>query len=398
VQGEAGSDRQAAPGRLASLLFDKRSSARLQFDALDGLRGVAVLFVMLSHLGNNGAFVGLDFAGSGKYGVYLFFVLSAFLLTLPLLGLPPGGFARPRRWAGYAVRRVLRIFPLYATVLVVNHALWARWEWAYVIPMPREDLVSHLLLRQGTHLYWTIPVEFTYYLVLPFVAFALATALRAGLPVALLAGGAALAVLAALSGRWERAIAAGDVALLPYLATFLCGSLAACAHHALVRRGGLRGRAARGAAELAGWLAVAGVLALVPDAWSRLTGQAVPRDAFQTRVLLFGALWAVALLGGLHGWGGLRRVLELAPLRAIGIVSFSLYLLHLPLVWGATRGLGLRGAAALGAALASATALAALSYLAIERPFLRSRWALSLARTPVPERGEGARRAVEERA
>ena len=52
------------------------------FAALDGLRGIAVLMVVLSHLSllQLNPFP-VDFAGTGKCGVYLFFVLSAFLLT-----------------------------------------------------------------------------------------------------------------------------------------------------------------------------------------------------------------------------------------------------------------------------------------------------------------------------
>jgi peptidoglycan/LPS O-acetylase OafA/YrhL len=40
--------------RLERLFFQKTSSANLQFDSLDGLRGLAVLFVVLSHLSNAG--------------------------------------------------------------------------------------------------------------------------------------------------------------------------------------------------------------------------------------------------------------------------------------------------------------------------------------------------------
>ena len=63
-------------GQLNKLFFDKTSSANLQFDSLDGLRGVAVLFVVLSHLSNIGANLTpmLDFGGTGKYGVFLFFL------------------------------------------------------------------------------------------------------------------------------------------------------------------------------------------------------------------------------------------------------------------------------------------------------------------------------------
>jgi Predicted acyltransferases len=65
--------------RLESFFLRKTSTARVQLDALDGLRGVAVLIVVLSHLSNARLFLipGLDLSGTGKSGVFLFFVLSA---------------------------------------------------------------------------------------------------------------------------------------------------------------------------------------------------------------------------------------------------------------------------------------------------------------------------------
>src|ERR1700712_3415280 len=83
--------------------------------ALDGLRGLAVLLVLLDHASDAELrlFPAADMNRAGKYGVYLFFVLSAFLLTHLLL-LRPAELTRARTWVNYAVRRFLRIFPLYA--------------------------------------------------------------------------------------------------------------------------------------------------------------------------------------------------------------------------------------------------------------------------------------------
>jgi peptidoglycan/LPS O-acetylase OafA/YrhL len=51
---------------------------------LTGVRGFAVLLVLCSHAGHSNYYLhsAFDFSGAGRYGVFLFFVLSAFLLTL----------------------------------------------------------------------------------------------------------------------------------------------------------------------------------------------------------------------------------------------------------------------------------------------------------------------------
>ena len=103
----------AAPSRstrVSQLFLRKTSGAALQLDVLDGLRGVAVLFVVASHLSTEGLDVlpYLNLEGAGKYGVYLFFSLSAFLLTHQILIARREQLRSPRYWARYAARRVLR--------------------------------------------------------------------------------------------------------------------------------------------------------------------------------------------------------------------------------------------------------------------------------------------------
>ena len=204
--------------RLESFFLRKTSTSRLQLDALDGLRGLAVLLVVLSHLSNARLQLapGLDFRGTGKYGVFLFFALSAFLLTKPLLR-DEADLRDPRGWTRYAARRILRIFPLYWLVLLVN---WGVTQWAPTPAMPSlttGELVRHLLLQEGKGVYWTIPVEISYYLVLPFVALVF-RALRLDLALVTCATAAAI-------GAAE--LPKDTLNLGAYLPIFLMGSYAA---------------------------------------------------------------------------------------------------------------------------------------------------------------------------
>lgn len=93
-----------APGRYSSVVLWGEVTP-----ALDGLRGLAVGIVLLSHAANVGLPVlpGFTLSGIGKSGVYLFFVLSAFLLTRLLLLRPWSDWRRIDTWADYALRRVL---------------------------------------------------------------------------------------------------------------------------------------------------------------------------------------------------------------------------------------------------------------------------------------------------
>ncbi len=128
---------------------------------LHGLRGIAVLYVVVSHLGYAGLFL-LPIAhyGIGKIGVWIFFSLSAFLLTTHLyrnLHYTPSKISAILE---YSIHRVFRIYPLYVLVLF-THAILGE--------ITNVEFFKHLLLIQGKGELWAIPVEFQYYLIIPVI-------------------------------------------------------------------------------------------------------------------------------------------------------------------------------------------------------------------------------------
>ena len=341
---------------------------RDHLDALDGLRGLAVLIVLLSHLSNYRVLVlpGIGLAGIGKSGVYLFFVLSAFLLTRALLDRPLSAFADWRGWGDYALRRVLRIWPLYLVVLLLSWWLTRGGAvgWHYVIDTA--SLLRHLRLQEGQSVLWSIPVEFTFYLWLPLLALAMAWVQQRRWPWPV---EAALAVLSLAAATWlwpPQASAVNDVNLGPYLVIFLCGAFAA--------RLDLRLRASAQPLGPKPWAWLGGAAALacvlsIPQVWAWLGGQAADGSLNHRWFLFFGLAWSVLVLAVLHGPAWMRRPFAWAPARLLGVVSFSAYLWHMPVL----DGLRLAGVDAWPLAalvvLAAAVAVAMVSYLLFERPW-----------------------------
>jgi peptidoglycan/LPS O-acetylase OafA/YrhL len=162
-----------------------RSSESAHIPALDGLRGVAILMVMLFHFGSE-----VDDLGHysilcrplrvGWAGVDLFFVLSGFLITGILLETRRD----PRYFRNFYMRRTLRVFPLYflvtGTVAVASgmssvaahwlglawHSQW--WYWTYAS--------NFLVTVHGGWVgpfdhFWSLAVEEHFYLVWPLVVF-----------------------------------------------------------------------------------------------------------------------------------------------------------------------------------------------------------------------------------
>lgn len=333
--------------------------------ALDGLRGLAVLIVIGSHLSNTGWLPLPDLSGIGKSGVYLFFVLSAYLLTRAMLTRSLAGLADAGYWVNYALRRVLRIWPLYLVILLVS---WLSTragvaDWHYQIDT--SALWAHLTLREGMSVLWSIPVEFTFYLWLPFIVAAL-IALRL-LPRGRWLGVALLVALASwASWQWPAASAPNNgVKLGPYLVIFLCGVAAAWVQGAWP--GLARGERAW---QTLGWVLL-GLLALVtPSLWAVLTGAGFKADFNHHWFAAFGVVWALLLLSVLWGGGATRRFFASAPMRLLGAVSFSAYLWHMPVLQMANAlGLRERGWPALLLLLAAMMAAAMVSFLLFERPW-----------------------------
>ncbi|MFN3842948.1 MAG: acyltransferase family protein [Rehaibacterium terrae] len=318
--------------RLRNAILGAPGGRHAHDDALDGLRGLAVLIVLASHLSNAGydLLPGISLSGIGKSGVYLFFVLSSFLLTRALLAQPPARWRSARHWANYAMRRVLRIWPLYLVVLLLSWALTGLAPavgWHYRIDTAA--LIAHIGLWQGQSVLWSIPVEFHYYLWLPLVALLLLPTLHRrhawawGLAIAVALTALALAV-------WPPADSLpNDVRLGPYLSLFIAGAYAALvtvsAPPATSASAGRRW-------GLVGIVSLIAFLATMPVTWQLWTDGGFQPTLNHRWFPFFGVLWAALLLAVMFGPGWLRSPFAHPLMRTWGVVSFSAYLWHMPLL------------------------------------------------------------------
>jgi peptidoglycan/LPS O-acetylase OafA/YrhL len=155
--------------------------------ALDGVRGLAILMVLIVH------FVGTiepastiekivkHLADYGGMGVDLFFVLSGFLIT----GILVDSRTRPAYFRNFYMRRVLRIFPLYYGVLVLGLLIVPRlvtipgmdiairnqaWLWGYAANILAAITNSWESLPMFSH-FWSLAIEEHFYMAWPLVVY-----------------------------------------------------------------------------------------------------------------------------------------------------------------------------------------------------------------------------------
>lgn len=333
-------------------------SPRRHFDYIDLLRGIAILGVLSAHatLGMSAAgFTQLPLhvewlLGAGKHGVSLFFVVSAYTLMRSLDERRNDGESL---FVPYLIRRIFRIAPAYYLVLLLVFFLHGKGFGGYT---PRDepnigwpDLAVHLLFVNGLFPYyinnfigveWSIATEFMFYAMLPFIFLWL----RNSRNHASLAGKAATLYVAGLVSLWFMYFKGGYMQKIighypmeifgPWIYFFILSHI-----HEF-------------AAGIAIWVLM-----------KILSEKRAARLSATTTKLMLGALvafgvmlayaeayWASSVfmtVGGQILWGllGASLIYVLSVLRPgpvpwlsfLGKISFSLYLVHMPVFYGLTK-------------------------------------------------------------
>lgn len=349
----------------------KNVTAQGYLPFLDGLRAISILAVVSYH-------AGIPYVRGGFVGVDVFFVISGYLIISQISsGLKNGTFSFSKFWA----RRALRILPTYLLVILVSLTIAS-----YVLVLPEEFtafaeqifysslmVVNHLFLAQQgyfdggatskplLHL-WSLAVEEQFYLVAPVLMVAVCIATKK----LRLAGGAAAAFYGTLflvslyfcirltgSGddknhafylmplrAWEF-IAGGS---LLFIARFLPGG----------------SRLTFDALATAGLAMIAVAIVLYSS-----------RSAFPSYLaaLPVGGACIVILAGLRRPDSIVIRWLAAPPMILLGLVSYAWYLWHWPLLtFWRIYNFNKRDLFSDSIAVLIALALAALTYLAVERP------------------------------
>ncbi|MFN0095853.1 MAG: acyltransferase family protein, partial [Dehalococcoidia bacterium] len=299
------------------------------FPALDGLRAVAVLAVLLYH-GD------ASWIPGGFLGVEVFFVISGFLITRMLVT-PDGD--RGIDLAGFWVRRARRLLPavmvvlaavsLYSSVFVASElsglrddvlgALAYATNWvlifhqeSYFEAIGRPSLLQHL---------WSLAVEEQFYLLWPLVVW---VCLRLGgrrtVGAVALAGAAASTV-----AMWLLFDPDADPSRVYYGTDTRAAGLLLGAVFAIAAS---QGRITRAPAWLATAAGLAGALVL---AWSFATRGEYEAGLYRGGFLLVDVATVGLIFAALHGRERLLRpALATSAMRWVGLRSYSLYLWHWP--------------------------------------------------------------------
>ena len=355
---------------------------RFYVPALDGLRLVAFLMIFWTHT-MQGPFVDASppiplygaFRLAGAYGVPVFFVLSAFLITRLLrMEMARDGKIDIR---AFYVRRTLRIWPLYFLIVGIAIAHWA----LVVHHVPGGAVVSLATFTANWYrgflgpidsfaaVLWSVSVEEQFYLVWPFLVARLSVPALRGLSVGM--------IVAALVFRVAVVVAEGR-GIFPVKSAYDGMWHASTSHLDALGLGTLLALGAERLPRLAGWRwygAFAGCFAaMVLEAqWFPLAFRSTPFTLaipVGYTVVPFAAAGMVALALVSQG-----SVLERPWAVHLGRLTYGLYVFHLLVIYvvdsNALRHRIGGGLARFLVVFGASYALAWLSYRFYERRFLR---------------------------
>jgi peptidoglycan/LPS O-acetylase OafA/YrhL len=329
---------------------DAGARRHASFPCIDGIRALAAFGVVLCHTAQ---YSSANTSVFGPYlmelrsGVQVFFVLSGFLLYLPFAVAHVERGTEPAA-GSYFRRRLLRIYPAYWVALTIavfvldvatlstlrsaifNYALLQTYD------------AGNSLFGQGLFIAWTLVVEITFYCVLPLYAVAMRRIGTRSPVRAEVGGGVMLVAIGIASAGWT---AYGHpptfVYVLPTnLAPFALGILLASATAAARNNEALRRRLDRLGRSPAAWWTLA-AFAWSATVWWAGMESVLPFGSTQTGNQLFtesvlrtviGIAIVVPAVFGNQERGTIRGVLRLRPVVYLGLVSYGIYLWHVPLI------------------------------------------------------------------
>jgi peptidoglycan/LPS O-acetylase OafA/YrhL len=290
-------------------LNHKTSSIGVNIGSLDGIRGMAALMILAAH-------TGIQKGTIGSLGVWLFFALSGFLLATPFVQHPEKAVSYSFM-STYLVRRLKRILPMYYTYITLTMLFLNR----------NPEVFRHYLFLQADGHLWTIPQEMLFYLILPFIMIAIYILGRGNQIASIFL----LLLFIYLTNRFltmDVVALYGYGTMLPSKAgIFLSGVLFSYIYHWLYKNSFFQRLDRRNFRMFCSFTGILLIVALILFSLHIIKTLSFFNGFNYPSIFGFLAGFFI-LLVLLAGDSLLGRIMSFPPLRAVGLVGFSFYLLH----------------------------------------------------------------------
>jgi peptidoglycan/LPS O-acetylase OafA/YrhL len=309
------------------------------FTSIDGLRGIACLMVLCHHcyfhggrysypiieiFNNKISLSGVFFYGYS--GVELFFVLSGFCLAYSMIKNPD----RKVDWRQYFLNRIRRIYPAFLASMALFMLLSLIINYFKITPLINDEILqmpslkvliysfSFISLSFNTS-FWTLCVEWRWYLILPIIILIYKRFKITGVFFVSIISSIIYSLYIEKSSNVQLAFFLSP--LPKYLPLFSLGIWVA--HIAIVKKNTLFQEICTRYVRLGCLASLVLIVILVPHE---------PQVDFSyERIVPFGIFYFFVLIAAIFD-EKIKKILSWKPIVLIGNFSYSLYLIHLPII------------------------------------------------------------------
>jgi peptidoglycan/LPS O-acetylase OafA/YrhL len=321
---------------------------------LDGIRGLAIVIIVFHHFDYIG---GKYFGGRGFLAVDIFFVLSGFLITQILLSYRDRGIKLRK----FYLRRVARLYPILL-VSVVSLSIYLRNDYQF---LDRTPAVTSVLYIKNFWPWggvfgpmWSLSAEEQFYFIFPVILFAgLRLLKRKRFTIFVLLWLASVWTVALISSAPDFNFNSDGIFNLVVFrpSIILVGALIALHKDSLE--------------NLVAKHAKIALLLLPVLVYFTITVQFPPLAGLATGLLILALSERVRMTSLIAR--GLHLIFAFRPLAWIGLLSYSIYIWHLPMIFFSSEHFTIQSVSPIWFFLVKLIAVSCVSFYLFERPVLK---------------------------
>ena len=276
---------------------------------LESMRGLACIIVVIAHVISFHPIIGIYANGCGKIGVWLFFIMSSFLLIYHA----QNRFVSIKTFLLYYWNKALRLYPVYIIGIGV----------AYVCGLVTEpiSIIRHVLLLDGVGHFWYMSVIIRFYLIAPVLEWLYLKSKRIFVLVIILLG-----IGTGIIFPFTECLV-NSIQLVWYFPVFAMGMLL-CILFDYTKNWTIHLKW-----DIVILFFYAIIISLTPIA-RQLLFRYSPGSFLQNKYLFLGGIWCIILFGISKGTIVKRWLIKDKLLKNIGKISYEIYVLHYSILFG----------------------------------------------------------------
>lgn len=282
---------------------------------IESLRGISCLIVLISHIISTSQEFGKYASGCGKIGVWLFMILSGYLLIKRYI-VNELKFFKLIEIPKYYLKKVIRLYPMYIIAIVLA---------VFLEIISVENIKNHILLKEAWGHFWYMPVIIKFYFVAPLFLILFSVLRKKFIdkaPIIYMLTITIIGIIFCICFPFTKYIE-NSISLYWYIPVFLIGMIIACIENYIPTTSSKFNKIC-----LALLILAIAMIIIVTPLFRQILFGATPSGYLQNKYIYMSLCWGVIM----YGIGNVAKLKiffdRITILQKLGSISFEIYLIH----------------------------------------------------------------------